>query len=118
MSLDYLYIGLLKNNELGFVEVSQDETNYRRIETGPGDWFFLDVDKKDTITNAVEVEFPDATCFWGKITHFGIFDSLNNGGILKVGTLNKPNIIYEECKIKFEVGCIQIPLEMFETLGV
>lgn len=117
--MKYLYIGLLRNSELGLIEVEQENTNYRRVELGPGDWFFLDEDKKDIITNAVKVEFPESTNRWGIITHFGIFDSLYKGVLLTIGTLNNmKNIEDSFYDIRFEAGSINIPIEIFDKLQV
>ena len=116
--MNYLYLGLLlKNGELGLVEVSQIETNYRRIEMNPGDWFYLNEDSKEDITNAINVEFPDATGLWGMITHFGIFDSLYDGHLLVAGTLNNKEFICERGKTEFKMGKIKIPSDIFGALS-
>lgn len=118
MNLDYLYIGLLKSGELGFTEIPQEETNYRRIEMGPMDWFYLDENTKDIITNAVEIEFPNVKGLWGTITHFGIFDSLHDGNFLIDGRLENREFINTGYTIKFNIGSIEIPLEILKKLKI
>jgi len=114
--MNYLYIGLLKSNTLGLIEILREGTNYRRIEMGPGDWFFFNEDKKDFITNAVKVEFPNAAISWGLITYFGIFDSLLDGNFLEIGTINEPTVTYKGDKTEFEIGKLKISLKIFNEL--
>lgn len=108
IDLNYLYIGLLRDTELGVNEVPQEGTNYRRIEVGPGD---LELIEDDYATNAVEIEFPNVIGAWGLIGHFGIFDSLDNKIPLAIGELDNPTYIYEGCVVKFDTGKMQIPLD-------
>jgi len=105
--LTYIYIGLLKNCDLGLVEVSQEETNYRRIEMTLTlmDWNLLD---DDIITNAVKVIFPQALKEWGFITHFGIFDS--QGQLIIVSDLAHKGRISKDMQVQFDIGSLRIAL--------
>ncbi len=116
MNLNYLYIGLFNSNIYNLTEIPQRNSNYNRIEMGPGEWFYLNKNTRDTITNAVEIIFPDANWDWGIITHFGIFDSPQKGKLLVTGKINVASIVTKDDKIKFNVGNISIPLEKFEQI--
>lgn len=110
MSLDYLYIGLLKNSRLGLVEISQEGTNYRRIEMGPEDWHF----QVDHILNIETIQFNMALKTWGLVTHFGVFDSLDKGNILAVGQLEFSIIVVKNDQPQFEIGTLSIMIEALE----
>lgn len=109
MSLEYLYVGLLRINELGLMEISQENSNYRRIEMGPADWYA----KGDCIFNADTILFNIATNNWGLITHFGIFDSLDNGNILTVGNLIQGSIFYvfKNIQIRFKANKLAVEIK-------
>lgn len=113
MSLDYLYIGLLKTSELGIVEIPQEEINYRRIEMGPTDWVLVD---NNTITNVYDVKFNEASSEWGAISHFGVFDSLQGGNILAVGILNLESVthIHKGIQIQFKTGKLSVDISALE----
>lgn len=81
--MNYCYIGLLSLTSVGLVEPTSEGTNYRRVEMGPHDWYF----EEDVAFNAITVMFPVALSNWGVISHFGIFDSLQGGKLLAVGSL-------------------------------
>lgn len=109
MNLDYLYIGLLKGSELGLVEISQEGTNYRRIEMGPFDWCFQD----GILINVYDIRFNTATSEWGLVTHFGVFNSLQGENILVVGNLdlNSVTCIHKGIQIQFEAGKITVEIK-------
>lgn len=103
--IQYVYIGLLRrlssDGELVEVPAEIDDvaTNYRRVEMGPLDWDLSFIDKAgrqfrsddwgctlsapNTATNAVEIRFPDPQTNWKSLTHFGVYDSLVGGKLIK-----------------------------------
>lgn len=106
-TIEYLYIGLLRQGELGLMELP-NTNNYRRIEMGRYDWLRDGV----KMLNATEIEYPPATKAWGMITHFGIFDSLNGGQFILAGAINKPKMIEEGSIVHFEKLKMEVTLEL------
>jgi len=106
-TIKYFYIGLLKESELGLIEIEKKDTNYNRIEMGPGDLEF----NEDVLINMVEITFPQAKKCWGLLTHFGIWDSLNNGKLLTIGNLIQKRIIRKNDIAQFDINDIEISIE-------
>lgn len=110
MNLDYLYIGLFKNTELGLVEIPQENTNYCRIEMCPFDWVLV---KNYVVTNVHDVRFNETINEWGLVTHFGIFDSLQGGNLLMIVSLDlgRETNIHKGIQIQFEAGKLAINIK-------
>lgn len=109
MNLEYLYIGLLRRSELGLIEISQEGTNYQRVEMGPGDWC---LQHNEIMSNVTIIRFNTAIIEWGLITNFGIFDSLYKGNLLAIGNLIQRSITYihKDIQIQFDIGKIVIEI--------
>jgi len=103
--IEYLYVGLLRQGSLGLTELPK-ENNYRRIEMGRYDWMRNGLN----MFNATEIEYPPATKAWGMVTHFGIFDSPNNGCLIVSGDIQQPTIIKKDQVAHFEIANMKVSL--------
>ena len=62
----------------------------------------------DTVSNAAEISFPEATSGTQTITHFGIMDSLTSGTMLYHGSLTTPREVSTGVTLKFSVGTLTV----------
>ena len=115
---DYLYIGLLKETELGTVEVLNDGLNgYHRIETmfNGAEWEFVDEDE-EIITNLVDISFPQVKRTWGHIIGFAIFASMDSEEPIAIGDIinGRTMRICKGMQVKFSEHGINIELKALE----
>lgn len=76
---------------------------YQRME--------LDVLSEPTngvITNASQIDFPESTADWGKMTHFLVFDAATGGNLLMYGLLNKSRTVEEETVMSIKAGSLNL----------
>lgn len=113
----YIYIGLLKQCELGILEVPFLKGNaYKRIEyiLNGAECEFVTT---DNIANSVPITFPLAKMEWGNITHFGIFDKINDGKLLAIGDLTRKGIVHEGMQVQFDPGTLLIDITVLGELN-
>lgn len=105
--LNYLYIALLKNTELGLVEVPKEDSGYKRIEMTPIDWVLID---EAHMSNATKVTYPIAKIAWGLVTAFGIFDKPEKGKLVAIGSLMNGVPIFQDSQMQFNTGCLVVEI--------
>jgi hypothetical protein len=81
--------------------------SYARIETSNADWAPA---SGGAICNADGVEFPRATCAWGTITHFALYDAAVGGNLLASGPLVEPKSVATGDTIRFDPGDLSVTL--------
>jgi hypothetical protein len=109
---------IIDNGEINYKELS-NKGNYKRIEINNIDIYLLD---ENTITNSVEIEWPEATEDWESFSHFAIFKSNEIGrkDIITTGLITKPLIGFIKLRkndtARMEVGHLNIKLKSLEEL--
>ena len=62
------------------------------------------------MSNAVALEFGEATGSWGTITHFAIYDALTDGNMLGYGSLTSSRAVSDGNVIRFDANELDITL--------
>lgn len=75
-----LYTTAPAEDGTGGVEVSG--TGYTRVSTAAADWDVATLANPSVLSNAVDIEFPQAGGAWGEIVAFGIMDATSAGNYL------------------------------------
>lgn len=81
---------------------------YARVQTSTSDW---NTASGGSLDNANDITFPQATGYWGTITHFALFDAATGGNMLAHGALGQSKSIYSGDTARFEVGDLDISLD-------
>ena len=82
--------------------------SYSRVQTTASDW---NQASDNSLDNAEDITFPQATGSWGTITHFALFDSASEGNLLAYGALSTPIVINDSDAPQFEAGDIEVGLD-------
>ena len=62
-------------------------------------------------SNAINIDFPEATDIWGIMTHFFIAEDPSGGNIIGYGELNEPREIVAQDMARFVEGTLLIELD-------
>jgi hypothetical protein len=81
---------------------------YARVQTSASDWNSA---SNDSLDNASDITFAQATGSWGTITHFALFDAQTAGNMLAHGTLSQSKAVSESDTARFEAGDLEISLD-------
>jgi hypothetical protein len=84
----------------GGVEVSGG--SYARVQLDPLDanWSL----SVDTISNAVVIQYPEASADWGTVVAFGVFSASTAGNLLDIGDVTPNQAVPSGVAAKFEAG--------------
>lgn len=77
--------------------------SYARVTTTGATWAAA---SGGQISNAAEVAFPTPSAGWGTVTHFGLFDALTSGNLLRWGALTTSRTINTGDSPKFPIGSL------------
>jgi hypothetical protein len=78
--------------------------SYARVEAT------FDVPSNGSASTNADVEFAQATGSWGTITHFGIYDAIENGNLLYHGALTESKTISTGDLFKIPTGSLTVTL--------
>ena len=78
-----LFVGDPTDAGSGGAEVSG--VSYARVETAGADW---NAAASGSISNANDIEFPEAGGAWGTVDYFAIYDASTAGNLLASGVLD------------------------------
>jgi len=83
---------------------------YARVATIEGNW---SMSSGGVITNADAIIFPEATGYWGEVTHFALFTSqlYGLGDLIMYGELNTPMTIPTGYTARFSAGLLIASLD-------
>lgn len=105
----YIALGSSSDGEDQFTEIdSSVASSYARVEVlcdGSG-W----TQDENIITNANNIDFPQAAENWGLITHFALFDAATEGNMISIGTLSGNRNILPGDLFRFPAGNISFTL--------
>lgn len=80
---------------------------YARVSTAAADW----TRTGNTMSNANDVQFPQATGAWGTVTHFGLYDAASGGNFLGSGALGQSKSPVSGDVPKFSAGDLDVTLD-------
>ena len=104
-----LYVALsttpIYRDASGIVEPSTS-MGYARVSVGVNttNW---SVASNGTLSNNVDLAFPEATNDWGTITYVAVFDSATGGNMLYYEALTKSRIVQENATLMFKAGALK-----------
>jgi hypothetical protein len=81
---------------------------YARKQTAGADW---NAAATGSISNALELAFPQASGDWGTIQGFALYDAASNGNMLAWGTLSANKAVGNGDTAKFAAGQLTITLD-------
>lgn len=70
------------DDESGLAEPSG--MGYQRVETDAADWNAASEGSPSSISNALDITFPEASGDWGTITHFALFSAVSGADVMLV----------------------------------
>lgn len=103
-----LYTTAPAEDGTGGVEVSGN--GYARVSTSASDWGDATLANPSVLTNAADIEFPQATGAWGEIVAFGILDAVTGGEFLIGADLDVPKSPTEGDTARFAAGQLTVSL--------
>lgn len=71
------------------------------------DWSRTD----NTVSNASNVTFPEATGSWGTITHFAVVDAATSGNVLMSSTVSPSQSVISGNTMLFKTGNLTVSLD-------
>jgi len=88
--------------------LAEPSDGYARVETEAADW---NAASSGTVTNANDIEFPEASGDWGTISHFALYDAASGGNMLAHGSLTASKDITTGDTAKFSAGDLSVSLD-------
>jgi hypothetical protein len=82
------------------VAITNNKTNFDTASGGD-----------NTIGNATEISFAEATASWGTITHFFIYSAATGGNIYISGALDAPKTVAAGDIARFSAGSLTVSLD-------
>lgn len=64
-----------------------------------------------SISNDIDITWPEATASWGTITHWGYYSAITGGTLYAFGALDSSQAVGSGDQIKFGVGDLTVTLE-------
>lgn len=80
---------------------------YARVATVGADW----ARSVSTVSNDVEMAFPEATGSWGTLTHFALYDASTGGNMIAHGALTTSKAIADAETLRFPIGNLTFALD-------
>lgn len=77
--------------------------SYARITTSAANW---NTAASGSTSNAAELAFATPSGSWGTVTHFGLFDALTVGNLMRWAALTTPRAISTGDSPKFPIGAL------------
>ena len=88
--------------------ITEPSTSYGyarvQVPTGTTSW---SVPTQGTVSNNIDIQFPEATNSWGTITHIAVFDSLTGGNMRYFEALPAAKIVQENATVMFRTGSLK-----------
>ena len=103
----YIGVSTADPTEAGTGLSEPSGNGYARIQTAASDW----TRNTSTVSNAVQLSFPEATGPWGTITHAVLTDAATGGNIIAFAPLATARSIVQNDTLRFPVGDITFSLD-------
>lgn len=110
-----LYLGLsttaIAENGTGITEPTGGGYAREPIANNKTDGWDTATGADNTVSNASEIAFTEASGAWGTLTHFFISDAATGGNILVSGTLTTPKAIAAGDLARFTAGSLGVGID-------
>lgn len=97
----YIALSTADPGEDGSGLAEPNGNGYARVATAAADWNSA---ASGSISNALDINFPQASGSWGTIAYFAIMDAAENGNMLAYGSLAVSKAVTSGDTCKYEGG--------------
>ncbi len=82
--------------------------NYSRLTTDSSSWSDA---ASGTISNAIALDFAQASGSWGTISHVALVDDIATGNVILYGQLDNNIVVGDGSTVRFDSGTLDISLD-------